>query len=98
MAAKLIAPAIESSFSSGFDWVVETVKSSPSAEIASELEIAKAVQFLKVKDFSKVVHQYCINSTLPYSQLTKNWTWMKAIETLKAFEKKDAKLVGTAAT
>ncbi|KAI8622191.1 hypothetical protein BC830DRAFT_1160095 [Chytriomyces sp. MP71] len=74
LAAKLVAPAIESNFSSGFDSIIDIIKASPHAEIASELEIAKAIQFLKTKDFSK------------------------AIETLKSFEKKDPKLVGTAAT
>ncbi|KAJ3247283.1 Intraflagellar transport protein 88 [Chytriomyces hyalinus] len=74
LAAKLVAPAIESNFSSGFDAVIDMIKASPHAEIASELEIAKAIQFLKTKDFSK------------------------AIDTLKSFEKKDPKLVGTAAT
>ncbi|KAJ3013902.1 UNVERIFIED_CONTAM: Intraflagellar transport protein 88 [Siphonaria sp. JEL0065] len=74
LAAKLVAPSIESNFSAGFDMIIEIIKSSPHAEIASELEIAKAIQFLKSKDFSK------------------------AIETLKSFEKKDPKLVGTAST
>ncbi|KAI9338744.1 hypothetical protein BDR26DRAFT_862707 [Obelidium mucronatum] len=74
LAAKLVAPSIESDFSAGFDMIIDIIKSSPHAEIASELEIAKAIQFLKSKDFSK------------------------AIETLKSFEKKDPKLVGTAST
>ncbi|KAI8806826.1 hypothetical protein BJ742DRAFT_898538 [Cladochytrium replicatum] len=74
LAAKLIAPNIGTSFSNGYDWIVETIKASPHADIASELEIAKAIQFLKTRDFAK------------------------AIETLKAFEKKDEKLIGTAAT
>ncbi|ORY40383.1 TPR-like protein [Rhizoclosmatium globosum] len=74
LAAKLVAPSIESNFSAGFDNVIEIIKSSPHGEIASELEIAKAIQFLKSKDFSK------------------------AIDTLKSFEKKDPKLVGTAST
>ncbi|KAJ3070234.1 Intraflagellar transport protein 88 [Podochytrium sp. JEL0797] len=74
LAAKLVAPSIESDFSAGFDMVIDIIKNSQHAEIASELEIAKAIQFLKTKDFSK------------------------AIETLKSFEKKDPKLVGTAST
>ena len=74
MAAKLVAPNIETDFAQGFDTVTDLIKSSPHAEIASELEIAKAIQFLKTKDFSK------------------------AVETLKSFEKKDPKLVGTAST
>ncbi|KAJ3294769.1 Intraflagellar transport protein 88 [Borealophlyctis nickersoniae] len=74
LAAKLVAPNIENSFSAGYDWIVETIKSSPHADIGDELEIAKAIQFLKTKDFQK------------------------AIETLKGFEKKDQRMVGTAAT
>ncbi|KAJ3111494.1 Intraflagellar transport protein 88 [Physocladia obscura] len=74
LAAKLVAPTIELNFSTGFDTIIETIKSSPYAEISSELEIAKAIQYLKSKDFSK------------------------AIDTLKSFEKKDPKLVGTAST
>lgn len=54
LAAKLVAPSIESSFSLGYDWIVDTIKASPHAAIASEIEIAKAIQFLKAKDFSKV--------------------------------------------
>lgn len=46
---------IESSFAEGCDWCVENVKSSPFSHLASELEIAKAVTFLKMKEFSKAV-------------------------------------------
>ena len=74
MAAKLVAPSIEPNFSNGFDWMVDVIKASSNAHMASELEIAKSVQYLKSKDFQK------------------------AIECLKEFEKKDQKLVGTAAT
>eukprot|EP00842_Homolaphlyctis_polyrhiza_P000412 jgi/Hompol1/1371/HPOL_005581-RA len=75
LAAKLIAPSIDATFTVGYDWIIETLKSSSSnSEMASELEIAKSIQYLKTKDFTQ------------------------AIESLKTFEKKDAKLVGTAAT
>ena len=74
MAAKLIAPAVESTFSEGYDWVVDTIKATSHADIASELEISKSIEYLKKKEFSQ------------------------AIETLKSFEKKDKKLVGTAST
>ncbi|KAJ1565120.1 Intraflagellar transport protein 88, partial [Cladochytrium tenue] len=74
LAAKLVAPNVDANFASGFDWVIETVRASQHPEIASELEIAKAVYYLKMKNFQK------------------------AIEALKAFEKKDQKLAGTAAT
>ena len=53
-AAKLIAPAIEQSFSAGFDWCVDCVKQSPYTELANDLEINKAIMHLKKKDFSQV--------------------------------------------
>ena len=54
LAAKLIAPVIDSNLSDGYDWIVETVKSSAHPDIASELEISKAIQFLKKKEFAQV--------------------------------------------
>ncbi|KAI8920728.1 intraflagellar transport protein 88 [Entophlyctis helioformis] len=74
LSAKLIAPNIDTLFTVGYDWIIESLKSSSNPDMASELEIAKSIQFLKTKDFAQ------------------------AIETLKTFEKKDPKLVGTAAT
>ncbi|XP_022915700.2 intraflagellar transport protein 88 homolog [Onthophagus taurus] len=46
-AAKLIAPLIESSFGVGYDWCVEVVKNSEYAKLAGDLEINKAVVYLK---------------------------------------------------
>ncbi|GBG29037.1 Intraflagellar transport protein 88-like [Hondaea fermentalgiana] len=74
-AARLIAPVIESkSWVAGYEWVIETLRDSAHAQIASEVEIAKAIEFLKRKHFDK------------------------AIEVLKAFEKKDQHLKAKAAT
>uniref|UniRef100_A0A3Q2YAE8 Intraflagellar transport 88 homolog n=1 Tax=Hippocampus comes TaxID=109280 RepID=A0A3Q2YAE8_HIPCM len=53
-AAKLIAPAIESSFAAGFD-CVEMVKSSQYVELANDLEINKAITYLRQKDFNQAV-------------------------------------------
>ncbi|XP_047225998.1 intraflagellar transport protein 88 homolog isoform X4 [Girardinichthys multiradiatus] len=53
-AAKLIAPAIETSFASGFDWCVDMVKSSQYVELANDLEINKAITYLRQKDFNQV--------------------------------------------
>ncbi len=53
-AAKLIAPVIEASFAVGFDWCIERVKESPYSSLASELEITKALTFLKQRDIPKV--------------------------------------------
>ncbi|XP_049528946.1 intraflagellar transport protein 88 homolog [Dermacentor silvarum] len=73
-AAKLIAPVISSSFSEGYEWCLEQIKSSAYAYIANDLEICKAVAYLRKREFNQ------------------------AIETLKAFEKKDTKVASTAAT
>ncbi|XP_077393353.1 intraflagellar transport protein 88 homolog [Festucalex cinctus] len=54
-AAKLIAPAIESSFAAGFDWCVDMVKSSQYVELANDLEIHKAITYLRQKDFNQAV-------------------------------------------
>ncbi|XP_075752571.1 intraflagellar transport protein 88-like protein nompB [Rhipicephalus microplus] len=73
-AAKLIAPVISTSFSEGYEWCLEQIKSSAYAYIANDLEISKAVAYLRKREFSQ------------------------AIDTLKAFEKKDTKVASTAAT
>ena len=52
--AKLIAPVIESSFAVGFDWCIERVKESLYSELASELEITKALTYLKQNDVGRV--------------------------------------------
>ncbi|XP_027044072.1 intraflagellar transport protein 88 homolog [Pocillopora verrucosa] len=54
-AAKLISPAIESSFAAGFDWCIECVKASPYLDLANELEITKAITYLKEKDLAKAI-------------------------------------------
>ncbi|XP_043987782.1 intraflagellar transport protein 88 homolog isoform X3 [Gambusia affinis] len=54
-AAKLIAPAIETSFASGFDWCVDMVKCSLYVELANDLEINKAITYLRQKDFNQAV-------------------------------------------
>ncbi|XP_037832134.1 intraflagellar transport protein 88 homolog isoform X8 [Kryptolebias marmoratus] len=53
-AAKLIAPAIETSFASGFDWCVDMVKTSQYVELANDLEINKAITYLRQKNFNQV--------------------------------------------
>ncbi|KAJ1113787.1 hypothetical protein NDU88_002029 [Pleurodeles waltl] len=54
-AAKLIAPVIETSFAIGYDWCVEAVKASQYVELANDLEINKAITFLRQKDFDQAV-------------------------------------------
>ena len=54
-AAKLIAPVIDSTESLGFDWCVDSVRDSQHTDLASELEINKAIMYLRLKDFTKAV-------------------------------------------
>ena len=54
-AAKLIAPVVEGTEALGFDWCVDCVRESQHTELASELEINKAIMYLKLKDFQKAV-------------------------------------------
>ncbi|KAJ8314795.1 hypothetical protein KUTeg_006945 [Tegillarca granosa] len=54
-AAKIISPAIESTFSSGYDWCIEQVKNSQYIDLAHDLEIDKAIMFLKQKDFNQAI-------------------------------------------
>ncbi|XP_068184612.1 intraflagellar transport protein 88 homolog isoform X3 [Antennarius striatus] len=54
-AAKLIAPVIENSFATGFDWCVDMLKSSQYVELANDLEINKAITYLRQKDFNQAV-------------------------------------------
>ncbi|ETW04044.1 hypothetical protein H310_04429 [Aphanomyces invadans] len=73
-AAKLCAPALDKKdWLAGYNWVIDAMKVDHEP-IASEMEICKALHFLKNKDFDK------------------------AIEVLKAFEKKDPALKAMAAT
>ena len=47
---------IEDTFSSGYNWCVDTIKmSSQHSQLANDLEINKAVMFLKQKDFASAV-------------------------------------------
>merc|ERR1719414_1487446 len=47
MATKLIAPVVEAGFAEGYTWCIDQVKSSSFVELAPELEITKALHFLK---------------------------------------------------
>lgn len=73
-AALLIAPTVGLDFSSGFDWLIDTLVHNGCADVANELEISKAMSFMRQRNFDK------------------------AIETLKAFEKKDQNMAAPAAT
>lgn len=77
-AAKIIAEVIEDDWEKGYDYVIEELKSfalkKEKCNLVGEIEMAKALNYLKYKKFSK------------------------AIEALKAFEKKDKNLQARAST
>ncbi|XP_062370639.1 intraflagellar transport protein 88 homolog isoform X4 [Cinclus cinclus] len=54
-AAKLIAPAIETSFAVGYDWCVDAVKASHYVELANDLEINKATTYLRQQNFNQAL-------------------------------------------
>ena len=64
-AAKLVAPIIQSDIFQGFDYVIGALKAANLPEVESEMEIQKAIHFIKHKEIER------------------------AIESFKAFEKKD---------
>ena len=52
--AKLIAPYIDREWVAGYEWVIESLKQDY-AVIASEMEIKKAVTYLRMKQFDKAI-------------------------------------------
>ena len=54
-AAKLISPVIEETFTDGYNWCVEAIKSSVHADFANDLEINKAVMYLRQREFPAAV-------------------------------------------
>jgi len=58
MTAKLFASAVSSNTTSAYEWILEAVEDSAIAEMTSELEIAKAIQHLKAKEFLKVATRF----------------------------------------
>jgi intraflagellar transport protein 88 len=70
----LIAQAMEEDPVQGFEWVLEVIKQSKFPELESEIEICKAMAYLRRKEVGP------------------------AIETLKAFEKKDLGMKARAAS
>ncbi|XP_042208786.1 intraflagellar transport protein 88 homolog isoform X2 [Homarus americanus] len=54
-AAKLISPVIENSFSDGYNWCVDAIKNSQYVDLANDLEINKAVMYLRQKNFKDAV-------------------------------------------
>jgi intraflagellar transport protein 88 len=53
--SKLIAPMIDPDIINGYDWIIEALKSSSYQMAESEIEIAKALAFLKRKNIEKAI-------------------------------------------
>ncbi|EAR82438.2 tetratricopeptide repeat protein (macronuclear) [Tetrahymena thermophila SB210] len=53
--AKLIAPVIEEDIIDGYDWIIETLKESYFPEVQAEVEICKAMAYLKSKNMDKSI-------------------------------------------
>jgi len=54
-AAKLIAPIIEDDVITAYDWILEALKNSQYSDVESEIEITKALSYLKKKDIEKAI-------------------------------------------
>lgn len=58
-AARLVGPAIDRDWRVGYDWVIEQLKQyeirDPSAKLASELEMCKALNYLKFKKYREAI-------------------------------------------
>ena len=57
-AAKLIAPTIEDDEVSGYDWIIEMLRTANLQEIESEIEICKAVTYIKQKQIDKSIELF----------------------------------------
>lgn len=53
--SKLIAPVIEDDIILGYEWILETLKNSYFPEVESEVEICKAMAYLKKKEMEKSI-------------------------------------------
>uniref|UniRef100_T1IRH6 Intraflagellar transport protein 88 homolog n=1 Tax=Strigamia maritima TaxID=126957 RepID=T1IRH6_STRMM len=54
-AAKLISPVIYNSFSAGYNWCVDAIQGSSYTDLAYDLEINKAVTYLKQREFAQAI-------------------------------------------
>ena len=52
--AQLLAPVILTDYAAGYDWVIETLTNNNCLDLANQLEVAKAITFMKKKQFDKV--------------------------------------------
>ena len=56
--AKLVAPFIERDIFEGYNYVIQSLKAASLPEVESEMEIAKAIHFIKNKDIEKAIESF----------------------------------------
>lgn len=57
-AAKLVAPFIESDTITGYNYVIEALKAANLPEVESEMEIAKAILYIKNKEIERAIENF----------------------------------------
>ena len=57
-AAKLVAPFVEANIFDGYNYVIQTLKTANRPEIESEMEIAKAIHYIKNKEIEKAIESF----------------------------------------
>lgn len=60
--SRILAPEIEESVEDGFNWLIQTIKDSPCYELVAEIELAKAIFYLKEFDMDRVISLVVFNS------------------------------------
>merc|ERR1719313_1824338 len=55
VASKLLAPVIDKDIVAGFDWVGDMLRAQSHQSLATEMEIAKALYFMRSKEFDKAI-------------------------------------------
>lgn len=98
-AAKLIAPAIDTSFAAGYDWCIDCVRQSSYAYLGAELEITKAITYLKMKEFKNAIRalkQFEKDDTKMQSAAATNLSFLYFLESQYAQADKYADVAITA--
>ena len=55
IAAKILAPVIEHDIVAGYDWVVDMLRAQQQQTLATEIEISKALHFMRSKEFDLAI-------------------------------------------
>ena len=55
VSAKLVAPVVDVDIVAGFEWVVATLRAQRHTELATEMEIAKALYFMRSRQFEQAI-------------------------------------------